>query len=279
MRFSFVVFILALTVSAYYPVILLHGFTAGGSTMTLLAETIERLHPGQKAFPLYVHDFNQSFVGLWDQIYDVHDKILETIAKDPELFKDGYHLLGMSMGNLLLRAVLEMWPMNVVNYVSLAGALNGLYMCHDPVVCEAETELLYKPETQKILSVANMWKTPQDQHERYLDNNIFIPFFDNERNFNASLKENFLRIKKLYLFGSDGDEVISPWDASLFNFLQTFNVSLPMEKQGIYANDTFGLQTLDKEGRMIRTPVPGLKHCDWTDIPEVQEKYVMDALP
>jgi len=263
---------------AYLPVIMMHGIFANSSAFDIFRQSIDRFHPGQKHFSLSSNSMNQSLAPMWKQAENVHDEILNLIIANPEVFKNGYHLVGHSQGTVVLRAVVEMYPMNVVNFVSLAGALGGIYDCPSAVLCESATKAMYSTTMQKTTSFANYWKTPQDQHQLYLEKNLFLPFLDNEVGYNPQYKENFLRIHELHMFGSPADEVIKPWDASLFNYLSTFNVSLPMEQQPFYVNDTFGLRTLDKQGRLFRTSVPNIAHTMWTDLPDLHKQYLMKIL-
>mmetsp|Transcript_41229 Transcript_41229/g.106639 ORF Transcript_41229/g.106639 Transcript_41229/m.106639 type:complete len:104 (-) Transcript_41229:881-1192(-) len=80
-------------------------------------------------------------------------------------------------------------------------------------------------------------------------------------------KENFLKVQQITLMGSSADDIIRPWDSSLFNF---YDPSSPedvsdMTKHNIYIDDTFGLRTMDERGSLKRIPVDGIAHTDWLD--------------
>lgn len=101
----------------------------------------------------------------------------------------------------------------------------------------------------------------------YLTRNIFMPLVNGEVDHPLLpvFKQNFVRLSKLVLFGGPDDGVIDPWQSALFSFWETGGAHnlLPMEKQHLYLHDTFGLQTLHKQGKIVQYIVPGIKHLSW----------------
>lgn len=92
-------------------------------------------------------------------------------------------------------------------------------------------------------------------------------------------RENMIQIDKLVLTGSPQDEVIHPYQSAFFEFWYENSVTkqlemVPMEQQTIYTNDVFGLKTLDKEGRLIRTQVPNVHHDDWVHNETLYKLYM-----
>lgn len=129
---------------------------------------------------------------------------------------------------------------------------------------------------QNKFSVASYWRCPD--RETYLKGNKFLPVLDNEVEFNASRKENFLRPKGLYFFGSPDDEIIKPWRSALFDFWDDNMKTIPMETQPFYVKDTFGLRTAVETKKAHRTAVDNVKHQEWLEREDIFTDYLMDLL-
>ncbi|KAJ8300971.1 hypothetical protein KUTeg_022490 [Tegillarca granosa] len=76
-------------------------------------------------------------------------------------------------------------------------------------------------------------------------------------------KKNFLRLKNLVLVGGPNDGVITPWQSSHFGYYNSNEAITEYKDQTFYKNDFFGLQTLDKEGKVHVHMIPGIKHTHW----------------
>eukprot|EP00727_Mastigamoeba_balamuthi_P006296 m51a1_g2287 hypothetical protein (92) ;mRNA; f:402051-404750 len=48
---------------------------------------------------------------------------------------------------------------------------------------------------------------------------------------------------------------------------------VPMQKQRFYVEDTFGLRTMDEQGRLTLTAVDGVSHTEWHDSEDLFIKY------
>ena len=77
-------------------------------------------------------------------------------------------------------------------------------------------------------------------------------------------------------FTTDG--YIDPWYTSLFDFFDSNEDETPMEQQKFYVYDSFGLQTLDDEGRLFRTSVDGVTHEGWLHDRDVFETYILPLI-
>ena len=51
-----------------------------------------------------------------------------------------------------------------------------------------------------------------------------------------------------------------------------------MQSQDFYLNDTFGLQTLDRSGRLTRLAVDGIEHAQWLHNQTNFETYILPLL-
>ena len=224
---------------------------------------------------------------MWKQTNELIEFINSTIAKDPEAYKDGYHLIGHSQGGLLTRSLIETWSEhNVKSYISIAGVQNGEYGI--PIVPDYDfeemtvktiTDLMYTDKMQKSFSIANLWRDVDFQN--YLAKNTFLPYINNEieGKQNSTYRNNFLKVEQMVFYGSRDDEVIDPWFSTIFSQYadNSYGEVLGMRNQTFYINDTFGLQTLDKRGNLTIMEVPKVSHASWHNT-TIFSKYVLPYL-
>ncbi|KAH3744533.1 palmitoyl-protein thioesterase 2 [Pelomyxa schiedti] len=273
--------------AGYKPVMMMHGYSMkpGKGSYTDWNDWVSWLaedHPGQIVVPLNVDNSVESGKPLWTQVDDLAAIIEQTIASD-SAFEQGYHLVGHSQGGLLTRCILElMSDLHVDQYLSLAGLQGGLYGLADweyeNVTDEIVTDLLYTAIMQDDYSIANSWRTPN--YSRYMANNEFLPYLNNERadNYTEAYKTNFIKVNHLNLFGSSADGYIVPWYTSLFDFFDEDENRESMTVQKYYTADTFGLQTMDLAGRLSRTAVDGVTHSGWLHNRTAFELYLLPLL-
>ena len=187
------------------PVVFMHGLSGSEQDGRVLAYFIAQQHPGQPFYSLPVNDGDLSFKNLFEQVKDVQNTIQTLIDSHPDEFANGFHLVGHSQGGLLTRAVVEESDkFNIRNYVSLAGVQGGEYGRCDywgSGDCEALTEYLYSDAMRNTSSVAQFWRHPNPEVYK---GNVFLPVINNEVNPDPRRRNNMLRLKHMYLFGSDG---------------------------------------------------------------------------
>jgi len=267
------VMMMAMPVSAFKPVVTLHGFCGTYKVYKPFIEALEQYSPGHKVFALDVDNVFKSWKNLQTIVDDTIVALDKVIAENEELFRDGFIFYGHSQGGLVSRAVLQQKKYNVVKYISVAGVQNGFFgACGEWLAnnstCQAVTDFMYSPLIQNSFSVAGFWRSPN--REEYLMGNRFHTIANNEKDnaatpeFQKMQKDNFLSIKEMYFFGSPDDEILKPWYTSIF---QTYDsdgkTMVPLEDQYIYQNDTFGLRTAIEEGRVHFQQVPGVHHEGW----------------
>jgi len=95
-------------------------------------------------------------------------------------------------------------------------------------------------------------------------------------------KNNFLRVKKLVLIGGPQDGTINPWQSAHFGYWRdcdkSLDVIVPMREQNIYLQDSFGLRTMDSQGRIVITTVPNTNHTMMHRDPNVVNSAVIPHL-
>ncbi|GAB9472679.1 Lysosomal thioesterase ppt2 [Globisporangium polare] len=156
---------------------------------------------------------------------------------------------------------------------------------HGKLQRDFEEVTLKNPALQQQLSSINMGRSPF--FNEWIKSNPFLPKYNNVNACAGGLldlkcalekkrrRRNFLKLQALHLFASPGDDVISPWQASLMaqysnvnslDEIETKFASLKivnMENTLEYQDDTYGLKTLDKRGKLFLHTIPGICHTCW----------------
>jgi Palmitoyl protein thioesterase. len=64
----------------------------------------------------------------------------------------------------------------------------------------------------------------------------------------------------------------------MFGFFDENEKVLSMQQRIQYTSDSFGLKTLDKEGKIIMTVRSGFNHSQWSRDQQVFDEYVIPHL-
>ena len=179
---------------------------------------------------------------------------------------------------------------NVDTLVSMAGPQLGVYddafFRFFPTGLQELTlkeiwHVAYNGVAQATLSVANMWNDPNHRDE-YLEENTFLPEFNNVVDPKTQYKDNFLSLKKaVFLVGDIGnsyDGGIGPFQSALFQYPDANGTMVDMVDNQVYVEDTFGLRSMDERGDLTLTCVDGISHNQWTNEKATYEKYVFPWL-
>jgi len=192
-------------------------------------------------------------------------------------------------GGLLMRSLIECWGKSgsVDTFISLAGIQQGFFgmpgwlqKVFGNYPAEVLTPILYNPFMQATWSMANWWHSPFDVDRRsYLDANVFLPVIQNQvkSNVNNSARfANFLRPRRMYFFGSSGDETVVPWNTELFGFWDDNLTMRPYTDFALYRDDLFGLKTRIDQGTAELIEVDGISHTGWLTN---ETNFVINILP
>ena len=281
--------LLAGSADAFKPIVALHGFTGSYKDYNTFIEELNRVEPGHVVFSLDVDNDWASTQGIHTLVKDAIEALEKVIRANETLFRDGFIFIGHSQGGIVSRAMIEARRWNITKYISLAGVQSGFYgdcgiWFGKNATCDLATNIMYSSIMQNSFSVAGYWKSPH--RDWYLKGNTFLPSLDNEEGvattaeYQKMQKENFLAVREFHFFGSPDDEVIRPWFSSLFQTLATDEeTAVPLQKQYIFINDTFGLRTAVEQGRAHFHKVPGVSHAGWIgkDL-EVLHRYIFPLL-
>ncbi|CAJ1365085.1 unnamed protein product [Effrenium voratum] len=133
---------------------------------------------------------------------------------------------------------------------------------------------------QHATSLANLWHDPLHQEE-YLKGNVFLPRANGEVESSDTERHrrNFIRLgRAVFLVGSfersfDSKLGLQPWQTGVFGFYREGSDSeiLPMEKQKLFVEDTFGLRSLKEAGKLHLETVKGVVHEDWASYAAVPQ--------
>lgn len=269
---------------SYKPVVLMHGILASQHGMYLLKGFIEKYHPGTYVLPIDMDDYISSLYNpMWKQV----ETLKAIIMSDPHLQNTTFHFIGHSQGGMLGRALIESWEdHNIDTFITLSSPLMGQYgdsvflkYLFPGVLVPRLYEIFYTGYGQDRFSIANYWKDPQ-QIPEYLSNSVFLPILNNETaHANSTIyKTNFLKLKQLVHLGGPDDGVITPWQSALWSYFDDKLQVVDMLDQQVYQEDSFGLKTLNEEGRIVRYTVPGVPHRHWEKNETVFTNYISQYL-
>ncbi|KAF3645873.1 hypothetical protein FXO38_19440 [Capsicum annuum] len=116
----------------------------------------------------------------------------------------------------------------------------------------------------------------------YLRGCRFLPKLNNEipNAFNSTYKERFSSLQNLILIMFENDLIVTPKESSWFGFYQdgSYTQVLPPQQTNLYLNDLFGLQTLDKAGKIKFIKVPGFHlGMDIQELGQYVVPYLIDG--
>ncbi|XP_032691606.1 lysosomal thioesterase PPT2 homolog isoform X2 [Odontomachus brunneus] len=262
---------------SYRAVVIIHGVLTGSSSMELITNRIQEMHPGTLVYNTVRFAGWSSLEPMWQQVEEIGTDVISIGAAFPE----GINLIGYSQGGLLARAILQRFPMhNVRNFISLSSpqAARFLHLFFPNLVCETAYELFYSYLGQHI-SVGNYWNDPHHQ-KLYYKYSKFLPYVNNENiDFNNSdYKTGLTKLKRMVLIGGPDDGVITPWESSHFGYYDDNETVVEMYNRPIYKDDTIGLKTLDKQGRLKIITVPGIPHYEWHNNTSIVDQFILPFL-
>ena len=90
---------------------------------------------------------------------------------------------------------------------------------------------------------------------------------ESTRSMMAEQKDNFLRIGKAVFLGSSDDDCINPPLSSVFRVVDDDGNPTRLKDSLEYEQDTFGLKTMDDEGRLVIKAYSGYDHTEWLRVP------------
>ena len=283
----------------YHPIILIHGIN---NTPRSWNEFIKAIHAVRPPGSGRIIELTSPFDGIPGSWIDLNTQLswfkqeLKLLCDfSPAEFDDGFDLVCHSQGAVVCQALIQDSDILMVrSFISLAGPHLGVFgdMWFEMLPSSFRNFLLdsvwnfaYEDWAQRSLSPANLWHDPWHPTE-FLLKNLFLPKFlgltgtEEER---LRRKKNFLKLKRAsYLVGNfsehSHDKGIDPWFSGIFSFYDDFGNLVSHNQQILYTEDTFGLRSLDENGKLHLFAVPNVFHDDWLYDHYVIREYVYPLL-
>jgi len=275
--------------SSKVGIIHMHGVLEGYFDHNNFKKFVER-NTGIPVHLLNAYNYAASVTPMQYQVPDILPRMKKIAAQYDKVIAVGY-----SQGGLIWRAMIEEWDEhNVDLFISLASPQHGVYGA--PPLAENFIPFLdwySKTTIYKALytilgqsfALFNYYLDPT-HYDMYMDRVVFFPDVNNE---NPSIsseekerkKRNFLKLKKLALIGGATEDVIDPWQSTMFGFYtdQGFEGEvIPMEETKLYKEDLFGLKTLNERGGVVKCRYDGLTHLQFRDNQDMMRTCILPLL-
>lgn len=257
------------------PIVLMHGVNSNASSLDYLKNVISNQLPNR--FILNVEIGDGKLTSIFTPMLKQVEIFNNVIQSHPEL-SNGFHLIGFSQGTLITRGYIELYNNPpVINYISLAGPQAGQF--GTPYISIPEFDSLlskidYTTPLQQFLAPGQYWKNPK-LYDLYKNNSMYLAVINNERNFNATLYNNFSSINKLVLIYSTNDKVIHPPESGWFNFYDENMNLLNFTQTNLYIEDLFGLKKLYQQNKITFYQTT-FTHTEHTD--EVATEFIINNI-
>lgn len=248
--------------SAGPPVVFMHGMGDSGSNsgMKSVCDSVSEKFSGTYSKCLDVANGLSSITETMDKQLE---EFVQAVRSDPKL-ADGFNAVGLSQGNLLIRAYIERYNSpKVLTYVSLCGVHNGIAKCPEiyNLVCG-----LWKLDVYgHSIVFSDYWKDPTDQ-ATYLAKSRFLADINNERTAkNATYKANMESLTKYVLVEAMQDTMVQPHVSEQHGYYAwgQETTTQQLEETDAFKEDWLGLQTLQKAGKLQKLSYQG-DHLQWS---------------
>jgi len=248
--------------SAAPPVVFMHGMGDSGSNpgMKSICESVTSKFPGTYSVCLNVSNGASGITTVLDKQLE---EFVQAVRGDLKLV-NGFNAVGLSQGNLLIRAYIERYNSpKVLTYVSMCGPHGGIQTCPGiyKLVCGLWKHNVYGHP----IAFSDYWKDPTDK-ATYLEKNRFLPDINNEKDTkNATYKANMEGLTKYVLVEAMDDTMVLPHVSEQHGFYAWGSTAQTqqLEETDGYKGDWLGLQTLDKAGKLKKLSYKG-NHLRWS---------------
>jgi len=240
--------------ATYPPVVFLHGMGDSGTNpgMKSICETASKKYPGLYSVCSTVADGMSSITTKLDKQID---EFTASVRADPKL-ASGFTAVGMSQGNLVLRAYIERVNSPPVHkFVSICGPHDGVGTCPDNILYKAVCPLWKLDPYNAPIAFSDYWKDVTDK-DKYLSKSRWLADINNERDAkNATYKTNLMSLKKYVLVEALNDTMVVPHASESHGFWawgqkgSDATVVALRDTDG-YKGDWLGLKTMDENKQL-----------------------------
>ena len=220
--------------------------------------------PGMKNFTAYmkqergVHtecvEIGSGPVSSWLMPFNQQaQEACESLQKNP-YFKQGLHVMGLSQGGLIARAVAEQCNLTVHSLVTLGGPHMGvatLPNCKAGFFCDIINYIadigVYNSLVQRHFGPAGYFKDQFD-YQTYLEKSNFLAQANNERTIDENYVKKLAQIDKMVLVKFQEDTVVDPPESEWFGYYKVNTRQVvPMNLTQDYLNNYLGLKALSRK--------------------------------
>lgn len=257
--------IILIDFSSPLPVAILHGFMQSCSHEDLINMQAFIAHKtGQYAKCI---ETGGGAIDLSRSFEDQAKEACKIISSDSN-YQNDFALVSISQGGVLARYVIEKCEMKgtVKRFVSIGGPLAGTHQlphCLRGVACHILNSFAdwfcYKGYTQKTFGPSGYFRV-SNHLQRYYNSKSVLLNVNNLKEFDQKAKDRFLKLEKLVLIQFKRDTMITPRESAFFQELDEKHNLIDMENTEIYKKDSFGLKTLNEQGKITKFLVDE-KHC------------------
>ena len=207
-------------------------------------------------------DTTNGFFMTMDKNVDV---FAANIRKDPKL-AGGFNCVGFSQGNSLCRGYIQKYnDPPVANFLSVHGTVSGVagFPQCDPAgllgpVCKPLERLCgdvaYNSLTQSLLFQVNYFRDPYRVNTSEYKAHSELAQWNNEgASFNSTFRDNFIKVRRFIMIKAEADSMVYPNEGEHWGHFADGSLSkvLTMRETEWYKQDLFGLQTVDKAGKVL----------------------------
>eukprot|EP01062_Namystynia_karyoxenos_P039779 TRINITY_DN2892_c0_g1_i6.p1 TRINITY_DN2892_c0_g1~~TRINITY_DN2892_c0_g1_i6.p1 ORF type:complete len:379 (+),score=175.36 TRINITY_DN2892_c0_g1_i6:106-1137(+) len=196
------------------------------------------------------------------------DEFAKKIKADPQL-AGGFNCVGFSQGNSLCRGYIEKYNNPPVkSFVSVHGTLmgvSGFPQCNpSSAICRALAaalgDLAYNKLIQDVLFQADYFRAPKRvSTEAYKKRSQLAQWNGEGEAFNSTYKASFLQTQRFAMVKALGDTMVFPNEGEWWGHFAegSYEKVVAMKDTEYYKQDTFGLRTLDEQGRLTFNTTTG----------------------
>lgn len=192
------------------------------------------------------------------------------VKADPNL-ANGFNCVGLSQGNNICRGYIERYNVPpVATHLSVHGPIVGVSslpncepdgkrgnLCVN--VADILAKAAYHPKVQDFLFQADYFRDPRSVNQTNYKTYAQIAQWNNEGNqLNSVIQENFGKTKRFACIKALADTVVVPREAEWWGAYDSdYKTVLTMKETAWYRDDTFGLQTADRAGKLFFNTTSG----------------------
>jgi len=184
---------------------------------------------------------------------------LEKLNEDPD-FQDEFLIIGNSQGGIIARYIIQnnhLLKGRVRNLVTLGTPhMGGSKMPYwisgflDKTVNSIIKIGVYWKSIQKFIGLSNLFRNPKNLN-KFNVRAQFLNSLNNQVEFDPRIKENYMRLNKVFLGMFKKDRMLYPKESALFGEEQPNGDVLPLTETKLYKNDIIGLKHLNEQGKLI----------------------------